>query len=101
MSQKKDQDKDKFSNELTYNQGDADLHKYFEPLVSSIKANLIDLDDHTLRKALRQGIIKVAGVRLYSALMSDDWKLREAAVKAFLEFIQDELVTIKFIFLVN
>ena len=37
------------------------------------------------------GMLTCTGVRLYSALIGDDWKMRDAAVRAFLEFIENPL----------
>ena len=56
--------------------------------------NIPIVDINKLRRALRQGVLTVTGVRLYSSLIGDDWKMREAAVKAFLEFIENPLVII-------
>jgi hypothetical protein len=39
-------------------------------------------------------VLTVTGARLYASLIGEDWKMREAAVKAFLEFIENPLVLI-------
>lgn len=79
--------------QLQYNQGDKDLEPYFGPLARDGKRGDIPTPDISkLKKALRQGVLLVTGVRLYSALIGDNWKMREAAVMAFLEFLQNPLL---------
>ena len=58
----------------------------------SVKGKVPEIDLNLLRRAERQKVLQVTGVRLYSSLMGDDWKMRESAIKAFLEFIQNPLV---------
>jgi centrosomal protein CEP104 len=84
--------KEEFNDELQYNQGDRDLEPYFNPLARDAGGNIPTPDISKLRKALRGGILTCTGVRLYSALISDNWKLREAGVKALLEFIENPLI---------
>jgi hypothetical protein len=80
------------TDELKYNQGDRDLEPYFGNLARSAGGNIPMVDINKLRRALRQGVLTVTGARLYSSLIGEDWKMREAAVKAFLEFIENPLV---------
>jgi centrosomal protein CEP104 len=90
---KKEIDKtEKFMDELDYNQGDKDLEPYFIPRAKDAGGKIPPPDINKLRRAHRQGVLTVTGVRLYSALIGDDWKMREAAVKAFLEYIQNPLL---------
>jgi hypothetical protein len=79
---------------LKYNQGDKDLEPYFGPLVLNIKGKVPEIDINLLRRAQNQKVLQVTGIRLYSSLVGDDWKMREAAVKAFLEFLQNPIVNI-------
>lgn len=83
---------DGFVDELQRNKGDEDLEPYFVPLAIQAGGNIPSPDISKLRKALKQGILTVTGVRLYSALICDNWNMREAAVKAFLEFIENPLI---------
>ena len=83
---------EEFLDELQYNQGDKDLEPYFAPLARNAGGHIPSPDLSKLRKALRSGFLTVTGVRLYSALICDNWKMREAAVKAFLEFIENPLI---------
>ena len=85
--------KEQFLDELQYNQGDKDLEPYFVPRAKSAGGNIQSPDINKLRRALRMGMLTCTGVRLYSALIGDDWKMREAAVRAFLEFIENPLPT--------
>ena len=85
--------KEQFLDELQYNQGDKDLEPYFVPRAKNAGSNIQSPDINKLRRALRMGMLTCTGVRLYSALIGDDWKMREAAVRAFLEFIENPLPT--------
>ena len=40
----------------------------------------------------RLNVLNVAGVRLFSAMLSSDWTLREAAILAFLDFMKNPLL---------
>jgi hypothetical protein len=85
-------EEDRFVDELQYNQGDKDLEPYFAPLARNAGGHIPPPDLTILKQAHRKGVLNVTGVRLFSALISDNWKLREAAVKAWLEFIENPLV---------
>ena len=85
--------KEIFSNELEYNQGDKDLEPYFVPRAKNAGGKIQNHDVNKLKRALRMGILSCTGVRLYSALIGYDLKMREAAVCAFLEFIENPLPT--------
>ena len=85
------QQKEQFLDELQYNQGDKDLEPFFVPRAKNAGGNIQSPDINKLRRALRMGMLTCTGVRLYSALIGDDWKMREAAVRAFLEFIENPL----------
>lgn len=72
---------------LEYNDGDADLEPYFKHLINSAGGNLQNLGLEALRRALSDGTLLVCGVKLWTALHSDTWRHREAAVQAFLDYI--------------
>ena len=91
VSQKEKQKKEEFLDELQYNQGDKDLEPYFVPRAKLAGGIIPTPDINKLRRAHRQGILTVMGVRLFSALIGDDWKMREAAVRAFLDYIENPL----------
>lgn len=92
ISQKEKQKKEEFLDELQYNQGDKDLEPYFVPRAKLAGGIIPTPDINKLRRAHRQGILTVMGVRLFSALIGDDWKMREAAVRAFLDYIENPLL---------
>jgi hypothetical protein len=92
VDQKKKPVVEEYKDELQYNQGDRDLEPYFAPLARHAGGKIPDIGADKLRRALRQGVLTVTGVRLYSSLLGEDWKMREAAVKAFLEYIQNPLI---------
>lgn len=91
ISPKEKEKKEQFLDELQYNQGDKDLEPFFVPRAKNAGGNIQSPDINKLRRALRMGMLTCTGVRLYSALIGDDWKMREAAVRAFLEFIENPL----------
>ncbi|MCQ2820067.1 MAG: hypothetical protein MJ252_22600 [archaeon] len=78
--------------ELQYNQGDKDLEPFFVPRAKAAGGIIPSPDINKLRRAHRQGILTVTGVRLFSALIGEDWKMREAAVRAFLDYIENPLL---------
>ena len=88
---KEQEKRDQFLDELQYNQGDKDLEPYFVPRAKNAGDNIQSPDINKLLRALIMGMLICTGVRLYSALIGDDWKMREAAVRAFLEFIENPL----------
>ena len=92
ISQKELIKKEQFMDELDYNQGDKDLEPFFVPRAKNAGGVIPPPDINKLRRALRQGVLTVTGVRLYSSLIGDDWKMREAAVRAFLDYIQNPLL---------
>ena len=91
INPKEKEKKEQFLDELQYNQGDKDLEPFFVPRAKNAGGNIQSPDINKLRRALRMGMLTCTGVRLYSALIGDDWKMREAAVRAFLEFIENPL----------
>ena len=91
ISPKEKEKKEQFLDELQYNQGDKDLEPFFVPRAKNAGGNIQSPDINKLRRAHRMGMLTCTGVRLYSALIGDDWKMREAAVRAFLEFIENPL----------
>ena len=88
---------EQFLYRFQYNQGDKDLEPYFAPRVKKIGGNIKRPELYDFRgalgKALRNNILSCTGIKLYSALLEDDWKMREAAVTAFIEFIENPLPT--------
>lgn len=92
VSQKEKKKKEEFLDELQYNQGDKDLEPFFVPRAKLAGGIIPTPDINKLRRAHRQGILTVMGVRLFSALIGDDWKMREAAVRAFLDYIENPLL---------
>jgi centrosomal protein CEP104 len=91
VSQNEITKKEQFMDELQYNQGDKDLEPFFVPRARNAGGIVPTPDINKLRRALRQGVLTVTGVRLYSSLIGDDWKMREAAVRAFLDYIENPL----------
>jgi centrosomal protein CEP104 len=76
----------------TYNEGDIDLETYLKPRLNEVGGKLITAHIDLLKRADVKKILRVVGVRLWSCLYSDNWRHREAAVQAFLEFIEAPLI---------
>ena len=68
---------------LEFNDGDYDLKPYLEPLLKEAKEKLVDLDKVVLTRALHSGTLLVTGAKCWTALHSDFWKHRDAAVNAY------------------
>jgi centrosomal protein CEP104 len=73
---------------LEYNDGDDDIDPYLNPKLIEAGGKVIDLENSVLKRALHSGSLLVTGVKLWSALHSDSWRHRDAASRAFLEYIQ-------------
>ena len=84
--------KNEYTDEMAYNQGDKDLEPFFNPLARKAKTKVELADKSTLERLKRLLVLNVAGVRLFSAMLSSDWTLREAAILAFHEFIRNPLL---------
>lgn len=76
---------------LESNDGDIDLEPYLNPLLSTAGGNVEKLGLEALRRALSDGTLLVCGVKLWTALHSDQWRHRESAAQAFLEYLQAPL----------
>lgn len=66
--------------------------KYFDPLIK--KSNSADVgnlakDLGNFNRAESDATIKVAGIKVWNSLHSENWRIREAASTAFLNYISD------------
>lgn len=85
--------KEEVSNDpYVYNEGDIDLEAYLRPKLNEAGGKLQIANIDILKRADVRKILKVIGVHLWSCLFSENWRHREAAVRAFLEFIEDPLL---------
>ena len=75
-----------------YNEGDLDLEGYLRPRLNEAGGQMKIANIDILKRADVKKILNVVGVRLWSSLFSGDWRHREAAVRAFLEFIEAPLI---------
>ena len=64
------------------------MKPYLDPLIKSVKEKL-DLENDVPRRAISDSTLRVVGIRLWAALHSDVWKLRDAGAQAMLKFLQD------------
>lgn len=76
----------------SYNEGDIDLEVYLRPRLNEAGGQLKIAAMDILKRADVKKILRVVGVRLWSCLFSDNWRHREAAVRAFLEFLEAPLI---------
>jgi hypothetical protein len=79
------------SDPLDYNHGDDDLKPYLDKTMANLE-KLIDLDKSVLKRALHTGTLLVTGVRCWTALHSENWRHRDAAVVAYLDFLKADLL---------
>lgn len=75
-----------------YNEGDIDLEPYLRPRLAEAGGHVRVADIEILKRADVRKILRVVGVRLWSSLYSENWRHREAAIKAFLEFLESPLL---------
>lgn len=66
--------------------------KYFDPLIkksNSTGVGNLAKDLGNFKRAESDATIRVAGIKVWNSLLSENWRVREAASTAFLNFIQD------------
>ena len=64
--------------------------KYFDPLIkksNSSEVGNLAKDLGNFKRAESDATIKVTGVKVWNSLHSENWRIREAAITAFLNFI--------------
>ena len=69
----------KSSDPLEYNEGDEELEPYLDPLLHEVGSDVDVLDQEALKRAFSEGTLTVVGVKLWTALLSSNWRHREAA----------------------
>ena len=75
------------------NEGDDDLELYLRPLLNEAGGKLDIADVDTLKRVEARKILAVLGVKIWSCLYSENWRHREAAIRAVLEFLEAPLIT--------
>ena len=88
----KEEDFDVFKNPLNFNEGDVDLDIYFKPLFANIGDKSCDHNVELLRRLFNMGYLTVFGARVWCAIYCDNWRHREAAAQAVLNFLEMPLV---------
>ena len=88
--------KARFINPFNYNEGDVDLELYFKPLLSGIGEKLGECNVEILRRLYHKGFLTIFGARVWNAINSENWRHREAAAQAVLNFIEMPLVSLSF-----
>ena len=76
---------------ILYNEGDKDLEKFLNPLLATTGIPLEVHIQEELRVLFEKGILQIFGARLWSALNSESWRLREAASSAYLQYIEGQI----------
>ena len=64
--------------------------KYFDPLIKksdSTGVGNLAKDLGNFKRAESDATIRVAGIKVWNSLLSENWRVREAASTAFLNFI--------------
>lgn len=88
---KKDNDINIKGDPLEFNDGDLDLEPYLKHLLNSVGGNIEKLGLEALRRALSDGTLLVVGVKLWTALHSENFRHRESAAQAFLDYVNSPL----------
>lgn len=78
------------------NEGDVDLDPFLKPLLNAAGGNLQNLELESLRRAQSDGTLSVVGVKLWTAMLSDTWRHREAAAEALSHFLQQDKMPDKY-----
>jgi len=81
-----------FNNPFAWNEGDVDLDLYFRPLLAGAGEQLKDIPLEVLRRLQHLGYLNVFGARLWTAAYSENWRIREAAAQAVLNFLEMPIV---------
>ena len=96
LKKEKEEDdiKTRFINPFNYNEGDVDLELYLKPLLAGIGEKLGECNVEILRRLWHKGYLTIFGARIWNAINSENWRHREAAAQAVLNFIEMPLVFI-------
>ena len=79
-----------FKNPYVYNQGDADMEKYIQPLLNEFGADNV-ADPELLRRYEQLEYLDILGARIWISAHSENWRQRAAAVDAVLKFAMAKL----------
>lgn len=90
--EKKVEEEKNFDDPFVYNEGDQDLEPYLRPKLNEAGGKLELAAMDILKRAYNDKFLKVIGAQLWSCLFSGNWRHREAAVRAFFEFIDAPLL---------
>jgi len=103
LKKEKEEDdiKTRFINPFNYNEGDVDLELYFKPLLAGIGEKLGEFNVEILRRLWHRGYLTIFGARVWNAIHSENWRHREAAAQAVLNFIEMPLVFFIFFYLLQ
>jgi len=77
-----------FKNPLAFNEGDIDLEMYLKPLLANAGEKVPEVSSEILRRLYHLGYLQVFGSKCWCAIYSDNWRHREAAAQAVLNFIE-------------
>ena len=83
-----------FNNPFAWNEGDVDLELYFKPLLAHAGEKLKDIPLEVLRRLQHLGYLNVFGAQLWTAAYSENWRIREAAAQAVLNFLEMPIVSV-------
>lgn len=75
-----------------HNEGDNDLEPYLRPKLNEAGGVVRSAEYDILRQADQRKVLRTVGAKLWSALHSENWRHREAAVRALLEFLEAPLL---------
>ena len=67
--------------------GDKDLEPFLKPKLKQASSNLKAMEFDIKRRSENEGTTDVCGVRVWNAIHSDVWRIRDAATEAFIDMI--------------
>ena len=68
-------------------QGDKDLEPFLKPLLKKAGSNLKTLEFAIKRRPDHEGTLDVVGIRIWNAIHSENWRVRDAATEALHQFL--------------
>jgi hypothetical protein len=70
------------------NDGDDELIKFLEQQMSKAGSSTRNLEYESVTRPANDVTIEVCGTKLWNAINSDNWRYREAALEAFVNYLQ-------------
>ena len=74
------------------NDGDDELIKFLEQQMSKVGSSTRNLDYESVTRPVNDVTVDVCGTKLWNGINSDNWRYREAALEAFVSYLQQPTI---------